>query len=111
MGLLQRKEITGATLTGMNVTMGQAFRSFMNAGGKTTSSVAATPAPPVAAAPSTPTGNTSASTVNRWKLRELALFNSRITFADLGVGTTSVGFNLETYLEKYPVVAGLDRCR
>ena len=49
-GLLQRKEIADATLTGMTITMGQAFRSFMNASGKTAASAAAaTPAPPHAA--------------------------------------------------------------
>ena len=40
---------------------------------------------------------------SRWKLRELGIVSSRITFADLGVGTTSVGFNVETTLRNIPL--------
>ena len=95
-GLLQRKEIAAATLTGMTITMGQTFRSFMNAGSKTTAS-AAPPAPAVAKAPA----------ANPWKLRELDIVNSRIALADLGVGTTSIGFNIETTLKDIPLSAAM----
>jgi hypothetical protein len=96
--LLQRNEIAGATLTGMTITMGQTFRSFMNAGSTTTSS-GITPA----SAPVT----TKAPPAKPWKLRELAIVNSRITLADLGVGAPSVGFNVETTLKNIPLSAAV----
>jgi hypothetical protein len=96
--LLQRKEIAGATLTGMTITMGQTFRSFMNAGGTTTSSGIT----PVAA-----TVTTNAPASKPWKLRELGIVNGRITLADLGVGAPSVGFNVETTLKNIPLSAAV----
>ena len=102
-GLLQRKEIGAATLTGMTITMGQAFRSFMNAGSKTTTN-AATPAA-ATAAPAPPAAK--ASEAKPWTLRELDITNSRITLADLGVGAPSVGFNIETTLRDIPLSAAM----
>lgn len=99
--LLQRKEITAATLTGMTITMGQTFRSFMSAGNKT--NAAATPAPVPMATPSFATATVPSS--KNWKLRQLDIVNSRVTLADLGVGTTSVGFNVETTLRNIPLSA------
>jgi hypothetical protein len=92
--LLQRKEIAAATLTGMTITMGQTFRSFMNAESKTTASGPA----PVAA-----TVTAKAPPAKPWKLRELGIVNSRITLADLGVAAPSVGFNIETTLKNIPL--------
>ena len=90
--LFQRHEIASATLTGMTITMGQTFRSFMNAESKTTASTA----PPAAA-------TTKAPPTKPWKLRELGITNGRITLADLGVGAPSIGFNLETTLKNIPL--------
>ena len=87
--------------------MGQTFRSFMNAGGKTTASVGnAGPVQPHQRRRRTArreriVGNCASS----------VSVNSRITLADLGVGTTSVGFNLETTLRNIPLSAGVDRYR
>jgi hypothetical protein len=94
--LLQRKEIASATLTGMTITMGQAFRSFMNAENKSTASTA-TPL----------TATTKAASTKPWKLRELGIVNSRITLADLGVGAPNVGFNIETTLKNIPLSAAV----
>jgi hypothetical protein len=92
--LLQRKEIAAATLTGMTITMGQTFRSFMNAGGTTTSS---------GTTPAVATATTKTPPAKPWKLRELGIVNGRITLADLGVGAPSVGFNIETTLKNIPL--------
>ncbi|PYJ12202.1 MAG: hypothetical protein DMF06_00325 [Verrucomicrobia bacterium] len=97
-GLLQRHEIDAATLTGITVTMGQTFRSFMNAGGTTTIS---------GATPAAATVPTKTPPAKPWKLRELALVNSRVTLTDLGVGAPSVAFNIETTLKNIPLSAGL----
>jgi hypothetical protein len=97
-GLLQRKEIDSATVTGMAITMGQTFRSFMNAGGTTTAS---------GAAPAATTTTTKAPAAKPWKLRELGIVNGRITLADLGVGAPSVGFNVETTLRNIPLSGGM----
>jgi hypothetical protein len=94
--LLQRKEIAAATLTGMTITMGQTFRSFMNAGSTTTSS---------GATPAATTVTTKTPPAKSWKLRELGIVNSRITLTDLGVGAPSVGFNVETTLKNIPLSA------
>jgi hypothetical protein len=96
--LLQRKEIAAATLTGMTITMGQTFRSFMNAGSTATAS-GATPAAATVTAKTSP--------VKPWKLRELGIVNGRITLADLGVGAPSVGFNIETTLKNIPLSGGV----
>lgn len=93
-GLLQRKEIATGTITGMTITMGQTFRSLMNAGSTTTAS-GATPA----------VTTTNAPSAKPWKLRELGIINGRITFTDLGVGAPSVGFNVETTLKNIPLSA------
>lgn len=96
--LLQRKEIAAATLTGMTITMGQTFRSFMNAGSTTT-------APGVTLVAATVTTNTPPA--KPWTLRELGIVNGRITLADLGVGAPSVGFNVETTLKNIPLSAAV----
>lgn len=93
-GLLQRKEIATGTITGMTITMGQTFRSFMNAGSTTTASGAT----PAATTPNAPPAKP-------WKLRELGIINGRITLTDLGVGAPSVGFNVETTLKNIPLSA------
>jgi hypothetical protein len=93
-GLLQRKEIAAGTITGMTITMGQTFRSFMNTG-RTTTASGATPAATTTNAPS----------AKPWKLRELGIINGRITLTDLGVGAPSVGFNVETTLKNIPLSA------
>lgn len=99
--LLQRKEIAAATVTGMTITMGQTFRSFMNAGSKTSGVATSTPAPVAAQ-----TGATlNVPPPKHWKLRQLDIVSSRVTLADLGVGTTSVGFNVETTLKNIPLSA------
>lgn len=100
-GLLQGKEIAGATLTGMTVTLGQTFRSFINSGNKTT--VSATTTQPVAKIASSPIIPSPA--IKPWKLRELSIFNSRVTFADLGVGAPNIGFNIDTTLKDIPLSA------
>lgn len=97
-GLLQRKEIATGTITGMTITMGQTFRSFINAGSTTTASGATSAAATTNAPPAKP-----------WKLRELGIINGRITLTDLGVGAPSVGFNVETTLRNIPLsAAGID---
>lgn len=94
--LLQRHEIAAATFTGMTITMGQTFRSFMSAGGTTTAS-GATPA----------VTTTKAPAAKPWKLRELGIVNGRVTLTDLGVGAPSVGFSIETTLKNIPLSAGV----
>jgi hypothetical protein len=96
--LLQRKEIAAATLTGMTITMGQTFRSFMNAGGTT---------PASGVTPAASAATTKAPPTKPWKLRELGIVNGRITLADLGVGAPSVGFNVETTLKNIPLSAAV----
>lgn len=93
-GLLQRKEIATGTITGMTITMGQTFRSFMNAGSTTIASGTTTGATTTNAPPAKP-----------WKLRELGIINGRITLTDLGVAVPSVGFNVETTLKNIPLSA------
>ncbi len=79
----------------MTITMGQTFRSFMNAGNKKAAS------PSVSApVPKQPAGKP-------WKLRELDIVNGRITLADLGVGASSVSFNIETTLKDIPLSAAV----
>src|ERR1044071_3072213 len=99
--LLQRREIAAATLTGMTITMGQTFRSFMNSGNKITATAATAPA----TTPATPTGATAPA--KPWKLRELGIVTSRVTLADLGVGAPSIGFNIETTLKNIPFSAAM----
>ena len=98
-GLLQRKEIAAATLTGMTITMGQTFRSFMNAGSKTTASCGDAD-PSTAATPVATTANAPAT--KPWKLRELDIVNSRITLADLGVGAHERRLQYRDHLERHP---------
>jgi hypothetical protein len=102
-GLLQRKEITGATLTGMTVTMGQTFRSYMNTGSGTTATATPSPTPPTAA----PVAATVQERLQQWKLRELKIVNSHVIFADLGVGSPTVGFNIATTLKDIPLSAAV----
>jgi hypothetical protein len=93
-GLLQRKEIAAGTITGISMTMGQTFRSLMNARSTTTAS---------GVMPAATT--TNAPSAKPWKLRELGIVNGRITLTDLGVGAPSVGFNVETTLRNIPLSA------
>lgn len=102
--LLQRREITGATLTGMTITMGQTFRSFLNAGSKNAVGAGTSSVPAATAASSIATAKTA---LQPWKLRELAIVNSRVVLADLGVGAPSVGFNIGTRLKDIPLSAAV----
>ena len=70
---------------------------------------AASGPPPVrsARAIAAPAAATAKAPTQPWKLRELDIVNGRITLTDLGVGTTSVGFNIETTLKDIPLSAAM----
>ena len=96
-GVLHRNEIAGATLTGLTITMGQTFRSFVNSGSQSGTSPTTQPTRNLSSA------QTAKSGMKPWKLRELGIVNSRITFTDLGIAAPAIGFNIDTTLKDVPL--------
>ena len=82
-GLFQRGELEAVTITGMDFQMGQTFRSLLAAAGQEGGA---------ATAPSPPAANDS----KPWTIRNLHVFNSRATIAELGPELPDIGFKLDT---------------
>jgi hypothetical protein len=84
-GLFVRNELAGVTITSLDFTMGQKFRSLLAASGRAN--------PPV-----TQTGTAPGET-NPWVVRSLRIFNGRAVLDDLGVELPAIAFKLDTEMK------------
>jgi len=94
--LFVRRELGAVTITQLDFTIGQKFRSML-ATGNQNGRVTATPSQPVP------------NNASPWKIRSLRIINGRATLTDLGVELPDIGFNLDTNLQEVPLSGDIRR--